>query len=448
MAAATTCSHASRGPHVSHVAFRPPTRCRRGRLVAGGWSPAIKASVCRLKYSAPYVFDGFGLLSLAPAQHSLASYANSPAIINVGMFLLVSIFLVGWLAYGVEWLAGRQTSGTVGRWIYWSITAFSGVGFGGACGVSARLALTPANAPSARADVVPLSRLGRLLSGVWMLACVLFTSVFTSLLTSSVTAGALGVTSRGVDVLEGVRGTLCITTAYPRLQSFINAAVAGRSDVRVVKDEAWACAERVRTGDVAAATAANGSSLRTTINPALIATVVDPTWTPAVSALLSRYTPALANKQSTNTAAGAKDPASDKVNRALMATALTVVGVSIAIFMCGDPARRAVRRCRRGGATENDEEDHESHHHEQTRLHARALGILFKVLHRMRHSEARLRRDNSTVRTGAAGAADAKALSAGAAASQLQALDEAMEALQRAAACVEQLRGAVPGAVP
>ena len=338
--------------------------------------------------------------------------------------------------------------------------------------------------------MVPLSRPGRLLSGVWMLACVLFTSVFTSLLTSSVTAGALGVTSRGVDTLEGVRGTLCITTAYPRLQSFINAAVAGRADVRVVEDEAWACAERVRSGDVAAAASdrtllswyaatyggdvalhvspplsvnayvwgfANGSALRTAINPALIATVVDPTWTPAVAALVSRYTPALANKQATNTGASAKDPASDKVNYGLMAAALTVVGVSVAVVTCGGPARRAVRRCRRGAAhaEDDDDEDHEefARQHEQTRLHAHALGIPHKVLHRMRNSEARLRRDNSTVRM--AGAADARALSAvaapvsdGDAAQKLHALDEALEALQRAAACMEQLRGAVPGGVP
>ena len=99
---------------------------------AGGWSPRILAAVCCLDYSAPYVFDGFGLLSLAPARGTLVSIANSPIIINVGMFLLLTIFLVGWLTYAIETLSGRNTGGTVGRWVYWSITAFSGVGFGGA----------------------------------------------------------------------------------------------------------------------------------------------------------------------------------------------------------------------------------------------------------------------------------------------------------------------------
>jgi hypothetical protein len=61
---------------------------------AGGWSEAIRASICCLEYSAPYVFDGFALLSRAQAPQLLATFANSPDVINVGLFMLLLIFVV------------------------------------------------------------------------------------------------------------------------------------------------------------------------------------------------------------------------------------------------------------------------------------------------------------------------------------------------------------------
>jgi hypothetical protein len=83
--------------------------------------------------SCPYVFDAFALLSLAKRTGLLADFANSPDIINVGVFIVLIIFLVCWLMYACEtWANGRARTGTVGRWVYWSITAYSSVGFGGA----------------------------------------------------------------------------------------------------------------------------------------------------------------------------------------------------------------------------------------------------------------------------------------------------------------------------
>jgi hypothetical protein len=92
--------------------------------------------VCCLEYSAPYAFDGFALLSrVERAPDLFASFADSPDIINVGVFILLVIFAVGWAAYAVELCTNPGSAGsggTVGRWVYWSITTYSSVGFGGA----------------------------------------------------------------------------------------------------------------------------------------------------------------------------------------------------------------------------------------------------------------------------------------------------------------------------
>jgi hypothetical protein len=85
-----------------------------------------------LDYSAPYAFDGFALLSRrGAAPDLLASFGNSADIVNVGVFILLIIFAVGWAAYAVELRANATTGGagaggggTVGRWVYWSITTF------------------------------------------------------------------------------------------------------------------------------------------------------------------------------------------------------------------------------------------------------------------------------------------------------------------------------------
>jgi hypothetical protein len=157
-----------------------------------------------------------------------------------------------------------------------------------------------------------------------MLVCVLCTATFTSLLTSRITTGALAQPVT-LNTLSDVRGTLCVTTAYPRLSAFVRASLAGRRDVRVVEDEVWACAQAVLDGRASAYISdrsllvwfadtyesaaplyvspalsvnayslgfANGSSLRQLLNPALIATVVDPEWTPRVAEIAARFTPA------------------------------------------------------------------------------------------------------------------------------------------------------------
>jgi hypothetical protein len=142
-----------------------------------------------LDYSSPYAFDGFALLSRRGSSPDLlASFGNSADIVNVGLFILLIIHAVGWLAYAVELRASADGSGgaggggTVGRWVYWSITTFSSVGFGGAllrcafvvpiicvrAGAYRRAACVRADAfaragcAGVRADVVPMSSAGRM----------------------------------------------------------------------------------------------------------------------------------------------------------------------------------------------------------------------------------------------------------------------------------------------
>jgi hypothetical protein len=213
-----------------------------------------------------------------------------------------------------------------------------------------------------------------------MLVCVLFTAVFTSLLTSRVTTGALASTIV-IDSLEDVRGVLCITTAYPRLASFVRGSLAGRRDVRVVEDEVWACAAKVLEGSATAYASdrtllmwyadtyhakdtksalyvspalsvnaysfgfANGSSLRAQLNPALIESLVDPDWSLRVADLTAHYMPSLATTGGSAIfveGASAQVLAKTQVNQALLGVTLALIGATSACVLCARPIRTAL----------------------------------------------------------------------------------------------------------
>jgi hypothetical protein len=293
-----------------------------------------------------------------------------------------------------------------------------------------------------------------------MLACVLFMAVFTSLLTSKVTAGELA-QAKAINTLADVRGTLCMTTAYPRLTLFVRSALVGRNDVRVVEDEVWACAERVLDGRAVAYISdralllwysatysgagagdlyvspslsvnpyafgfANGSALRQALNPSLIATLVDPAWTPSVAALLSHYAPALGSHDGTtlnDDATSVSARAVSEVNRALLGCTIALMGVTSLYSLFARACHRALGCVHSPRITK-----FLSVHH------VRAMQLERQI------SSERARRTSQGSQHGGGGSPPKAAVPV----PTEDALADASEALRKALACLEQLRGEAP----
>jgi hypothetical protein len=303
-----------------------------------------------------------------------------------------------------------------------------------------------------------------------MLVCVLFTAVFTSLLTSRITTGALA-SAAAVNTLEDVRGTLCVTTAYPRLSAFVRASLAGRRDVRVVEEEVWSCAQAVLDGRAAAYVSdrsllvwfadtyalaaplyvspalsvnayalgfANGSTLRQQLNPALIATMVDPEWTPHVAEIVSRYTPAMGARDAATAAGGAGGARADAVttvNAALVGFTLAFVGATGFAVLATKQMRR-VRRAR-GCAPPRADGDGAGGGSGLNDAHSMRLAHSLKLARA--HASA-----PSGAPPGAAGATGGDAATAVALADAADALRRALAAVDAAAAAQMQPPGAVP----
>ena len=322
---------------------------------ATSFTPVLQASACCLTFSTPYQFDGFGLLSRRTGA-SLLDSINSSDVINVGVFVALLNLLAGWLAYGVETCAawrkhrlegGPPPRGTVGRWVYWSLTLYSTTGFG---------------------DVAPESGLGKLVSSLWMIVSVLCSCVFASILTSRVTAATL-TGAATIDTLDDVTGLLCVTCKYARLEQFV-AVSPGRPSRTLVYASEEDCVALVlnataqahisdrstltwfvRTYGLGGALRvsaalnvnpnvmmyANGSELRTYAEPAVVTAITDRSWLPSLHALQMLYFPP---DDSSGAVVDAALIGGGKVSRALVAATIALAAFTGVAAAVGSRKRR------------------------------------------------------------------------------------------------------------
>jgi ABC-type amino acid transport substrate-binding protein len=278
-----------------------------------GWTPALGSQDCCLEYGAPYYTSGFGLLSKRKARTmNVEAALTSPHFVNTALTILVMLLIAVWAVHGAEYAAGgdwglgvsnANHGGVVNRaypglmhTVYWAITTMTTVGYG---------------------DVVASTPPARALTAIWSIASYMALSTLTSVVTTLLTANVLS--SDEVNTLADVDGALCVEAAYPLLAEYVQRAQDAPTDV--VYAPIADCIALLLAGDVRAVMAerpilmwylsayslpalymspilhanplsfvyANGSSLRSYANPAVIAASTNPLYVAQADSIASLY---------------------------------------------------------------------------------------------------------------------------------------------------------------
>ncbi len=157
-------------------------------------------------FTHPYFHTGLAIAVPADATHTwwhtLASLATSRPVVVVSA-LVLGLVLMGVLV----WLAerrrnreqfGRGVLGGLGEGMWWSAQTLTSVGYG---------------------DKAPITTLGRLLAFLWMLVSLVLVSLFTAVITTTLTVAHMATVVRDVQDLFTVRvGTVAATTSETFLE--------------------------------------------------------------------------------------------------------------------------------------------------------------------------------------------------------------------------------------
>jgi hypothetical protein len=213
------------------------------------------------------------------------------------MMLVVTwvVHVAEYLAGG-EWGCGRREYPPMLHTVYWALTTMTTVGYG---------------------DVVATSPLGRALACVWSVAGYLALSTLTSVVTSLLTASALS--SHTIDSMADITGTMCVEEGYPLMTQYV--ARSAEAPTSIFYASIAQCMEALLSGRAEAVLAerpilvwylsayampslylspllhpnplafvySNGSSLRSYVNPAVIAAQTNPLWVAEMDSITTIY---------------------------------------------------------------------------------------------------------------------------------------------------------------
>jgi len=172
-----------------------PPFIESGDYANGGYSPATLADECCLEYGAPYLSEGFALLSLlktAPFDVSAALF--NADVGNAVLVILLMALSCGFIMFMIE--RDNPHLGSFSRASYWSLMTFFLL-----------------------ADQTPRTKRGRFLQVVWLATNLVSMSVITSIIAAKLTTSSLVVIK--IETLADVTSGLCQETGYPVAQSFV-----------------------------------------------------------------------------------------------------------------------------------------------------------------------------------------------------------------------------------
>ncbi len=307
------------------------------------WTEALRDSICCLEFGAPYLSQGFSLVSqISSKKLNPIDLIFSPELANVGLTIFIMIFTAGWLICFFEYRYGMEN---VGHGVYWSITTMTSVGYG---------------------DLVPRSHLGRLLASLWMLTSMMLISIFTSILSAQFTTARI--VSVPVDSLAMVKGTLCVEPDYPAVQEFVQRSPKRPSNI--VEAELDACFDKLVADDVQSVLTdrpiiswfvdvydmpslyvspvlknnpfsfvyRHNSPLRAVVNPAVIASFTDPQWIAQAEQIKSTY---MFQDEALRGTAPAATDTGESLDRKVLAAAVTLACATGVATLFAD--RREIR---------------------------------------------------------------------------------------------------------
>jgi hypothetical protein len=167
-----------------------------GDYASGGYDDTTLAEVCCLEYGAPYLSQGFALLSLLQlAPFDVASALFNADVGNATLVILLMTASAGFLMHLIE--RGNPHLGSFSRSSYWSLMTFFLL-----------------------ADQTPLTKQGRFLQVVWLATNLVSMSVITSIISAKLTTSSLVVLK--VETLADVTSGLCQETGYPVVRPAIS----------------------------------------------------------------------------------------------------------------------------------------------------------------------------------------------------------------------------------
>lgn len=272
----------------------PPFAAPEGDYSAGGFDDVTLSTLCCLEYGAPYLSSGFAVLSRpVTAPFDVASALFNPDVCNAATVIVIMAIVAGWLASFLERV--NPHLGSVSRGAYWGLMQFLNA-----------------------ADNKPLSRSGRVLTILWLLASIISLSVITSIISAKLTTA--GLSTKKIQRLGDIgSGTLCVESAYPTAMQFV--LRDPQHPVKIVEQEINVCVDMLINGTVQAVFTdqpvlqwmvanyqivsgyvspllgpnpfsfvyASGSLLRQYTNPSIIAAQTNPAYIPLASALNAKY---------------------------------------------------------------------------------------------------------------------------------------------------------------
>ena len=166
-----------------------------GDYAAGGYDDATLAEECCLEYGAPYLSQGFALLSLLKlAPFDVASALFNADVGNAVLVILLMTASAGFIMHVIE--RDNPHLGSFSRSSYWSLMTFFLL-----------------------ADQTPLTKQGRFLQVVWLATNLVSMSVITSIIAAKLTTSSLVVLK--VETLADVTSGLCQETGYPVAANFV-----------------------------------------------------------------------------------------------------------------------------------------------------------------------------------------------------------------------------------